>query len=164
MVEDTINCTAMSMDGGLVDTIKGKTTADWLAELELGKVKKAGCLLDGCKIFLSGFTDPEQVQLTRVLKYAGGVRLTQLVESVTHCVHIINNNKVAPETGRLLEQLDFSPYMVSIQWVVDSIRLGKPVIEADYKFPALVESESFLPPPHQAGGITKQREPREVLT
>ena len=47
-VEDTVNSTA-------------KTTADWLAELELGKVKKAGTFLDGCKIFLSGFTEAEQV-------------------------------------------------------------------------------------------------------
>lgn len=43
--------------------MRGKTTADWLAELELGKVKKAGTFLDGCKIFLSGFTDAEQVRL-----------------------------------------------------------------------------------------------------
>ena len=147
MVVDTINCTAKRMDGGLVDTIRLKTTADWLAELEPGKVKKAGSFLDGCKIFLSGFTNPEQVQLTRVLQHAGGVRLTQLVESVTHCMHSVGNNKVAPETGRLLEQLDLSPYMVSIQWVVESMKLGTPVTEADYKFPVLVEPESFLPPP-----------------
>jgi topoisomerase (DNA) II binding protein 1 len=94
-----------------VATIKGKTTADWLAELELGKVKKAGSFLDGCKVYLSGFTDPEQVQLTRVLNYSGGVRLTQLVESVTHCVHSVVTNKVATETNRLLEQLDLSPHI-----------------------------------------------------
>ena len=64
-----------------------KTTADWLAELELSKVKKAGSFLDGCKVFLSGFSEPEQMQLARVLEYSGGVRLTKLVESVTHCVH-----------------------------------------------------------------------------
>ena len=147
MVVDTINCTAKRMDGGLVDTIGLKTTADWLAELEPGKLKKAGSFLDGCKIFLSGFTNPEQVQLTRVLQHAGGVKLTQLVESVTHCMHSVGNNKVAPETGRSLEQLDLSPYMVSIQWVVESMKLGTPVTEADYKFPVLVEPESFLPPP-----------------
>ena len=28
VMEDSINCTAMSMDGGLLDTIEGKTTAD----------------------------------------------------------------------------------------------------------------------------------------
>ena len=37
-------------------------TADWLAELELSKVKKAGS-----KVFLSGFSEPELMQLARVL-------------------------------------------------------------------------------------------------
>ena len=46
----------------LTAEMRGKTTADWLAELELNKVKKAGTFLDGCKIFLSGFTDSEQVR------------------------------------------------------------------------------------------------------
>ena len=41
--------------------MRGKTTADWLAELELNKGKKAGTFLDGCKFFLSGFTESEQV-------------------------------------------------------------------------------------------------------
>lgn len=148
LVEDTMNSTTMGLEGGLVATIKGKTTADWLAELELGKVKKAGMFLDGCKVFLSGFTDPEQVQLARVLKYSGGVRLTQLVESVTHCVHSVQTNTVIPDTNRLLEQLDLSPHMVSIQWVVESLRLGKPVPESEYPFPPPVEVEQpFLPPP-----------------
>ena len=57
---------------------------------------KAGSFLDGCKVYLSGFSDPEKVQLTRVLKYSGGVRLTRLVESVTHCV---GNQQVAGSVG-----------------------------------------------------------------
>jgi len=146
LVEDTMNCTTMGMEG-LVNAIKGKSTADWLTELELGKVKKAGSFLDGCKIFLSGFTEPEQVQLTRVIKYSGAVRLTQLVESVTHCVHSVTTNKVTSETLKLLDQLKLSPYMVSIQWMVESMRLGKPVSEAEYIFPHVEVHSSFLPPP-----------------
>ena len=49
--------------GGLAAELRGKTTADWLAELELGKVKKVGTFLDGCKIFLSGFNEAEQVRI-----------------------------------------------------------------------------------------------------
>eukprot|EP00092_Neocalanus_flemingeri_P010154 GFUD01010944.1.p1 GENE.GFUD01010944.1~~GFUD01010944.1.p1 ORF type:complete len:1552 (+),score=561.52 GFUD01010944.1:76-4731(+) len=147
LVDDTLNCTTMGLEGGLVAAVKGKTTADWLAELELGKVKKAGMFLDGCKVYLSGFSEPEQVQLARVLKYSGGTRLTQLVESVTHCVHSVVTSNVASDTNRLLEQLDLSPHMVSIQWVVESMRLGKPVPEAEYPFPPPVESGPFLPPP-----------------
>ena len=141
LVDDTmLNSTSMKQEGL-------ETTADWLAQLELGKVKKAGMFLDGCKVFLSGFTEAEQQQLARVLKYSGGVRLTQLVESVTHCVHSGTSNNVVPDTSRLLEQLDLSPHMVSIQWVVESMKLGKPISEAEYPFPPIIETEDVLPPP-----------------
>ena len=128
--------------------VVSKTTADWLAELELSKVKKAGSFLDGCKVFLSGFSEPEQMQLARVLEYSGGVRLTKLVESVTHCVHSVGTNTVVPDTSKLLEQLDLSPHMVSIQWMVESMLLGKPVQEADFPFPPQLEAEkeTILPP------------------
>ena len=149
-VEDTINSTAMLGEGGgLVAELKGKTTADWLAELELGRVKRAGTFLDGCRIFLSGFSEPEQVQLGRVLKYAGAVRLTQMVESITHCVHSINTNTVTTETARLMARLpDLSPHMVSVQWLVESMKLGRPVNESDYIFPAEVCQED-VPRPRQ---------------
>ena len=48
---------ALGETGGLAAEMRGKTTADWLAELELGKVKKAGTFLD-----LSLFTEAEQVK------------------------------------------------------------------------------------------------------
>ena len=86
-------------------------------------MKKAGSFLDGCKVFLSGFSEPEQMQLARVLEYSGGVRLTKLVESVTHCVHSVGTNTVVPDTSKLLEQLDLSPHMFSIQWMVESMLL-----------------------------------------
>jgi len=153
MVEDTMNSTDMGLEGPLVESVKGKTTADWLSELDLGRVKKAGSFMDGCKIYLSGFTDPEQVQLTRVLKYSGAVRLTQLVESVTHCVHSISNNKVASDTSKLLHQLDLMPHMVSIQWIVESMKLGRTALENDFKYPSVADVESFLPPPGPAEAI-----------
>jgi hypothetical protein len=83
------------------------------------------------------------MQLARVLKYLGGVSLTKLVEGVTHCVHSVGTNTVVLDTSKMLEQLDLSLHMVSIQWVVESMRLGKPVTEAQYPFPPPIESESF---------------------
>lgn len=139
-VDETLNSSSIE----LVEhaSMKGKRTVDWLAELELGKVKKAGSFLDGCKVYLSGFTQTAETQLARVLKYSGAVRLTQLVESVTHCVHSVDTSTVVPDTNRLLAELDLSPHMVSIQWVVESLVQGKPVAEADYPFPPITESES----------------------
>jgi len=137
--------TMVSLDQSVNTIMQGKRTKEWLSELELGKVKKAGSFLDGCKVFLSGFSESEEILLARVLKYSGAVRLTQLVESVTHCVHSTDTITLVPDTSRLLQELDLSPHMVSIQWVVKSLEEGKPVAESDYPFPPLsVDSEPAL--------------------
>jgi len=46
----------MTLSTGL-SVLRGKTTAQWMQDLDLARVKKAGTFLDGCKIYLSGFTD-----------------------------------------------------------------------------------------------------------
>ena len=51
-----------------------RTTSHLLAELDLARVKKSGLFLDNLKIFLSGFSETDQVLLTRVLKFAGATR------------------------------------------------------------------------------------------
>ena len=143
-VDDTINTTAVLAE------IKRKTTADWLAELELTRVKKAGTFLDGCRIFLSGFSHDEQVLLGRVLKYAGAVRLSQLVESITHCVHSLNTNTVSPDTVRLMGRIpDLSPHMVSVQWLVESMRLGSTAPESEFIFPPETGLEQGDVPRHE---------------
>jgi len=137
VVNETLNGSIMNDD-----VAGGKTNADCMLELQLCKVKSAGSFLDGCRIYLSGFSETEQLQLSRVLKYSGGVRLSQLVESVTHCVHSFTNNTVAVDTSKKLEELDLSPHMVSLQWIVESFNLGRPASEAEYLFPTPLASES----------------------
>ena len=40
-----------------------------------------------------------QVQLGRVLKYGGAVRLSQVVESISHVVHSVSTTTVLPHTS-----------------------------------------------------------------
>ena len=42
--------------------------------------------------------------MTRVLKYAGATRLTQLVDSVTHIVHSVTIN-IDTDTARIIKDL-----------------------------------------------------------
>jgi hypothetical protein len=129
--------------------VRGRDTADWLKELELGKAKKAGSFLDGCKIYLSGFSEPDCVQLARILKYGGAARLTQLVESVTHVLHPAAES-MAAETVRLLGALQLAPHHVSLEWLVESMRRGRPVSESDYPFPPPVEEAAAAGPTEPA--------------
>ena len=76
-------------------------------------------------------------------------RLTQLVESVTHVVHSVSA-AMSPETGRLVAILDSSPHHVNVQWLVESMRRGRPVPESDYPFPPTATEAAaaqLLPPP-----------------
>ena len=73
---DTVRKTVMGSSFSSV--IHGKTTAQWMSELDLARVKKAGTFLDGFKIYLSGFKEHDLEQLRRVLKSAGATRFINL--------------------------------------------------------------------------------------
>ena len=54
--------------------------------LALQEVQKAGLCLDGCKIFLSGFSNAHLEKLRRVLNFGGATRFNQLSDAVSHMV------------------------------------------------------------------------------
>ena len=79
----------------------------------------------------------------RVLKFGGAVRLSQVVESISHCVHSLDSPGLLPQTARLLASLpDVSPHQVSVQWLVQSFKLGRPAPEADFTFPPVTSRDS----------------------
>jgi len=96
-----------------------------LAELELSDVKKAGTFLDGCTVFLAVSAREEETKLTKVLKFAGAVRLSQLTERVTHIVQdsLQDSSSIISQ----LEELDISPDIVDVGWIVESMKAGRPV-------------------------------------
>jgi len=101
---------------------KGDDYREWMSKLDLAKVKAAGCFLDGCRIFLLGFTEEENIMLARVVKFGGGVRLHQLGDSVTHVVEGAPSG--APSTG------PEGAAHVRLEWMVASMSEGRPAIEA----------------------------------
>ena len=55
--------------------------------------------------------------------------------------HVVDS--IAPEVIRVMEQIpELSPHLVSVKWLVESGRLGRPVYETKYPFP----------PSHDRGG------------
>ena len=47
-------------------------------------MKRAGPFLEDIRIFLSGFSERDEMQLQRVLQSAGAKRMNQIAASVTH--------------------------------------------------------------------------------
>ncbi len=115
------NVTAMS-------TLKSAAPESVLYDME--RVKKAGHFLEDCRFFLSGFLETEIDKLRLVIQTAGGVTLSQLAPSVTHLVC----KSAHPGHFRLIEELKLSPYKVTLQWIVESMLMGRPVPEEDFAF------------------------------
>ena len=118
-----------------------------LEELGLAEVKKAGTFLDGCTVFLAlaGRTEEAtstSLHLAKVLKHAGAVRLTQLTERVTHVV--VESQQERNNIAKQLEQLDITPAMVEVSWILASMKAGAPAQVQPDQAPAEAEATADL--------------------
>ncbi|KAG0723109.1 DNA topoisomerase 2-binding protein 1 [Chionoecetes opilio] len=107
--------------------------------LELQEAQKAGLFLDGCKIFLSGFTNAHLEKLRRVLNFGGATRFNQLSEAVSHMVI----GKPVEDHLSLVKRWATRPHLVYAQWITESVKLRRLADEAHYTHP-LEEAEEAV--------------------
>ena len=129
MVNNTSRSSNTSLNGSCNNTLTLANTS-LVSELDMREVKQAGTFLDGCKIYLAGLNREDEAHMARVLKFSGAVRLTQLVESVTHV--IIGDPGASESVQRELAACpDMAAAQVSVDWVVSSMRAGRPLMEEE---------------------------------
>jgi topoisomerase (DNA) II binding protein 1 len=124
-----------------------------LDTLDLAISKKAGPFLDGCKVFISGFDGPHMEKLRyglinasnklhstnrcflkfcrRILNNAGVARFNSISESLSHVIV----GKTVEEDWKQLQQLMHKPYVVTVEWVAQSLRLKRAAPEAAFLHP-----------------------------
>uniref|UniRef100_A0A2R5LD61 Putative dna topoisomerase 2-binding protein 1 n=1 Tax=Ornithodoros turicata TaxID=34597 RepID=A0A2R5LD61_9ACAR len=95
---------------------------DPLEALDLNYLSKCGQFLDGCSVYLAGFSDPHLERLRRVINLCGGMRFNSYSDGVTHVV--VGSEKV-DSLERLITENGGSPHVVSVQWLIDSCTAGK---------------------------------------
>lgn len=88
-------------------------------------IQPGNMFLDGCKIFLSGFSGQKLERLRKIINSGGGTRFNQINEIVSH---VIVGNKVDTDI-ELLRNCEFQVFIVSVQWILDSAREGKKLAE-----------------------------------
>jgi hypothetical protein len=95
---------------------QSRTPTNKILELKAKQLtEEYNFFLDGCKIYLSGFTEQEERQLMQLITKGGGSRFTMADGSITHFViDHINDNSVRP-----LLSLANSPKIVSSKWLRD---------------------------------------------
>ena len=131
MVANTSISSNTSLDGSSdTNTTIPLANVSLINDLDIRKVKQAGTFLDGCKIYLAGFNRRDEAHMTRVLKFSGAVRLSHLVESVTH---VIIGEPVASDSVKrdLSSCSDLAAALVNVDWVVASMRAGRPLLEEE---------------------------------
>lgn len=112
-----------------------------LRRLSVELAKKAGNILDGYNIFLSGFNFDEHQLLSKILDITGAVRYNEISDQISHVL-------IGEEEHSLLQKLNnkiASPFFLNIEWLFKSLELKQPVSEAEY----LVDKKEVLPVPSE---------------
>uniref|UniRef100_A0A4W3IX14 DNA topoisomerase II binding protein 1 n=1 Tax=Callorhinchus milii TaxID=7868 RepID=A0A4W3IX14_CALMI len=89
--------------------------SDPLEALDISGFEISEDLLDGCKIYLSGFSGKKLDKLRRMINFGGGVRFNQFSEDVTHVI-------VGEEEKELkvcLNKMSHRPHVVTARWLVE---------------------------------------------
>ncbi|XP_060052938.1 DNA topoisomerase 2-binding protein 1 isoform X2 [Erinaceus europaeus] len=105
-----------------------------LENLDISAFQAPEDLLDGCRIYLCGFSGRKFDKLRRLINSGGGVRFNQLNEDVTHVIVGDYDDELKP----FLEKSVHRPHIVGAKWLLDCFSKGyllpeEPYIPANYQ-------------------------------
>ncbi|XP_009813790.2 DNA topoisomerase 2-binding protein 1 [Gavia stellata] len=93
---------------------------DELENLDISSFQAPEDLLDGCRIYLCGFSGRKLDKMRRLINCGGGVRFNQLNEDVTHVILGENND----ELKHFLDKTAHRPHVVTAKWLLESFSKG----------------------------------------
>ncbi|XP_050068069.1 DNA topoisomerase 2-binding protein 1-A [Anopheles maculipalpis] len=101
-----------------------------LARMTVQQAKKAGPVLDGCSVFLSGFTADEKEKLNKILNSVGAVRYDEISGAISHV--IVGEQHVS----ELAKFRDSTAHLLTLDWLAKSIELHQlaPEDASEYTF------------------------------
>ncbi|XP_070547179.1 DNA topoisomerase 2-binding protein 1-like isoform X2 [Ptychodera flava] len=106
---------------------------DTIMSVDLQTPSHENLFLDGCKIFLCGFTMAEVDRLQRIINLGGGSRFNQLKDSVSHVVMGTKDDNII----KMIQDSESRPYFLTAQWLVDSYTSGEKMEEQMYEYMTL---------------------------
>ncbi|XP_054016896.1 DNA topoisomerase 2-binding protein 1 [Dryobates pubescens] len=93
---------------------------DELENLDISLFQAPEDLLDGCRIYLCGFSGRKLDKMRRLINCGGGVRFNQLNEDVTHVILGENSD----ELKHFLDKTAHRPHVVTAKWLLQSFSKG----------------------------------------
>ncbi|XP_074696255.1 DNA topoisomerase 2-binding protein 1 isoform X1 [Strix aluco] len=126
MLSDVSHISSISL-GGVNETACSSAMSsrldplpDELENLDISSFQAPEDLLDGCRIYLCGFSGRKLDKMRRLINCGGGVRFNQLNEDVTHVILGENND----ELKHFLDKTAHRPHVVAAKWLLESFSKG----------------------------------------
>lgn len=115
---------------GLTKRISNKRKADddLVEKIDIKKVKNAGSFLDGCSVFVVGFSPTRRDKLNKIINISGATRYDTFSRRVSH---VIVGDISCPEVTSI-KGMGVQCSLVSVQWLLDSVEQQKPAVEEKY--------------------------------
>ncbi|XP_070586247.1 DNA topoisomerase 2-binding protein 1 isoform X3 [Erythrolamprus reginae] len=101
---------------------------DDLNNLNISSLQAQEDLLDGCRIYLCGFSARKLDKMKKLINTGGAVRFNQLNEDVTHVIV----GDCDDELKQFLKKTERRPHAVTIQWLLECFRKGYLIPEEQY--------------------------------
>lgn len=130
MVDETVNCTPVStVSARPIESPKKDKYVSMIKKINMNEVKRAGSFLDGCNVYLSGFDLENFEKLRKIINSGGATRFNEISESVTH---VIVGDFIASDVKILKEQGGIRHHVVTVEWLMESIKMCCPAPETPY--------------------------------
>uniref|UniRef100_A0A1W7RFK4 Mutagen-sensitive 101 n=1 Tax=Agkistrodon contortrix contortrix TaxID=8713 RepID=A0A1W7RFK4_AGKCO len=101
---------------------------DDLDNLNISSLQAREDLLDGCRIYLCGFSARKLDKMKKLINSGGAVRFNQLNEDVTHVIV----GDCDDELKQFLKKTERRPHAVTVQWLLECFRKGYLIPEEQY--------------------------------
>ncbi|XP_022370850.1 DNA topoisomerase 2-binding protein 1 isoform X4 [Enhydra lutris kenyoni] len=127
------SCINESMCNSVLNS-KVEPTLENLENLDVSAFQAPEDLLDGCRIYLCGFSGRKLDKLRRLINSGGGVRFNQLNEDVTHVIVGDHDD----ELKQFWDKSAHRPHVVGAKWLLECFSKGymlpeEPYIHANYQ-------------------------------
>ncbi|XP_041590238.1 DNA topoisomerase 2-binding protein 1 isoform X6 [Vulpes lagopus] len=127
------SCINESMCNSVLNS-KVEPTLENLENLDVSAFQAPEDLLDGCRIYLCGFSGRRLDKLRRLINSGGGVRFNQLNEDVTHVIV----GDYDDELKQFWDKSAHRPHVVGAKWLLECFSKGymlpeEPYIHANYQ-------------------------------
>lgn len=130
-------------------TSKLECTLENLENLDISMFQAPEDLLDGCRIYLCGFSGRKLDKLRRLINSGGGVRFNQLNEDVTHVIM----GDYEDDVRQFWSKSSHRPHVVGAKWLLECFSKGY-----------ILPEESYIHANYQPDGIPVSDQPRNQTT